>query len=175
MNIYLIGYRCSGKTTAGKALSKQLGWPYLDTDEAVTKAAGMTIARLVSRSGWNAFREMEKRVIADTGRLQSPHVIATGGGCILDPDNVRAMKDAGCVIWLRVRPETVRARMALDLKTGDQRPGLTGMGRMNEIETVLKERAPLYNNAAHLEVEADSLGIDAVCLKIHEYLKQGDS
>jgi len=72
MNIYLIGYRCSGKTTAGTALSKQLGWPYLDTDEAVTKAAGMTIARLVSRSGWNAFREMEKRVIADTGRSSLP-------------------------------------------------------------------------------------------------------
>jgi len=85
------------------------------------------------------------------------------------------MKDAGCVIWLRVRPETVRARMALDLQDRGSAARIDGMGSMNEIETVLKERAPLYRNAAHLEVEADSLGIDAVCLKIREYLKQGDS
>ena len=91
MNIYLIGYRCCGKTSVGKALSKLLSRPFLDTDEAVVQKAGMTISEMVEKNGWKAFRDMEKSVIDQTTSLFH-HVIATGGGVILNPDNVRNMK-----------------------------------------------------------------------------------
>ncbi|MBI5591246.1 MAG: shikimate kinase [Deltaproteobacteria bacterium] len=174
MNIYLIGYRCCGKTSVGKALSRLLDRPFLDTDEAVVQKAGMTISEMVARNGWDAFRDMEKSIITQTTLLDH-HIIATGGGVILNPDNVRNMKKAGRVIWLRVSPETVRERMAADLQTLIQRPGLTPTGSMNEIETVLFERQPLYEKASDAILDTDILGIDAICRKIMEHTHQGNA
>ena len=174
MNIYLIGYRCCGKTSVGKTLSRLLGRPFLDTDEAVVQKAGMTISDFVAKNGWDAFRDMEKNAIDQTTFLNQ-YVIATGGGVILNPDNVRNMRKAGRVIWLRASPETVRARMAADPKTLIQRPGLTATGSMDEIETVLLARQPLYEKAGHLALDTDILGIDAICRKIIEKTQQGNA
>ncbi|MDO9111014.1 MAG: shikimate kinase, partial [Desulfatirhabdiaceae bacterium] len=63
MNIYLIGYRCCGKTSVGRSLSKILDRPFLDTDAAVVDIAKMTICEMVDRYGWDAFRNLEKSVI----------------------------------------------------------------------------------------------------------------
>ena len=165
MNIYLIGYRCCGKTSVGKALSKLLGRPFLDTDAAVVQKAGMSISEIVAQSGWEAFRNIEKSVITQTTLLDH-HIIATGGGVILNPDNVRNMKKAGHVIWLRVSPETVRTRMAADLQTTIQRPDLTTTGSMNEIEAVLLSRQPLYEKASDVVLDTDIQGVEAICQKI---------
>jgi shikimate kinase len=174
MNIYLIGYRCCGKTSVGKTLSRLLGRPFLDTDEAVVQKAGMTISDIVAKNGWDAFRDMEKYAIDQTTFLNQ-YVIATGGGVILDPDNVRNMRKAGRVIWLRASPETVRARMAADPETLIQRPDLTATGSMDEIEAVLLTRQPLYEKAGHLALNTDILGIDAICRKIIENTQQGNA
>ena len=175
MNIYLIGYRCCGKTSVGKALSGLLGRPFLDTDAMVAEKAGMTIAELVDRRGWEVFRDMETSVIDQTTRLPEPHVIATGGGAILNPDNVRNIRKAGWVIWLRVSPQTVRDRMAADPQTRIQRPGLTPIGSMDEIESVLPARQPLYEKAGHLVLDTDILEIDVICRKIIEHIQQGNT
>ena len=174
MNIYLIGYRCCGKTCVGKALSKLLGQPFLDMDAAVVQKAGMTISEMVSRSGWESFRDLEKSVIEQSTFLNH-HVIATGGGVILNPDNVRNMRTAGQVIWLKVSSETVRTRMAADPVTLIQRPDLTATGSMDEIEAVLLSRQPLYEKAGHLALDTDILGIDAICRKILENTQQGNA
>ena len=175
MNIYLIGYRCCGKTSVGRALSKILGRPFLDTDAAVVEKAKMTISEMVDRYGWDAFRDLEKSVI-DRSILLNRYVIATGGGVILNPDNVRNMKKAGRVIWLKASPETIRDRMAADPETSSiQRPGLTSTGTMNEIEAVLLARQPLYEKASHLVLDTDILGIDAICRKIIENTQQGNA
>ena len=174
MNIYLIGYRCCGKTSVGKALSKLLNRPFLDTDAQVVQKAGMTISEMVSKGGWESFRDMEKSVIDQTTFLNQ-YVIATGGGVILNPDNVRNMKKAGLVIWLRASPETVRDRMAADPETLIQRPDLTSTGSMDEIEVVLLTRRPLYEKACHLALDTDILGIDAICRIILENTQQGNA
>lgn len=174
MNIYLIGYRCCGKTSVGKALSKLLGRPFLDTDAVVVQKAGMAISDIVAKNGWEAFRDMEKSVI-DQSTLLNHHIIATGGGAILNPDNVRNMRTAGRVIWLKVSPETARARMAADPETLIQRPDLTATGSMDEIETVLFERQPLYEKACHLALDTDILEIDAICRNILEHTQQGNA
>ena len=172
MNIYLIGYRCCGKTSVGKALSKLLDRPFLDTDARVVEKAGTTISDIVEKNGWEVFRDMEKNVIKETSFLDQ-YVIATGGGVILNPDNVRIMRKAGKVIWLRVSPEMVRSRMAADPKTCIQRPGLTPIGSMDEIETVLLARQSLYERAGHLVLDTDIFGIDAICRMILEHTQQG--
>ena len=174
MNIYLIGYRCCGKTSVGKTLSKLLGWPLLDTDARVVEKAAMTISDIIAKNGWDAFRDMEKSVIEETSFLDR-HVIATGGGSILNPDNIRNMRKAGRVIWLRVSPEAVRTRMAADPQTCIQRPGLTPIGSMDEIEAVLLDRRQLYESACHLVLDTDILGIDTICRKILEHTQQGNT
>lgn len=173
MNLYLIGYRCCGKTSVGKVLSHLLEWPFLDTDAQVVQKSGMSIAQMVSTHGWAFFRNMEKSVIEQT-RFLYRHVIATGGGAVLDLDNVQTMQKAGRVIWLKVSPQTVRIRMTGDPETLFQRPDLTAVGTMDEIETVLMERQPIYEKAAHLALDTDILDVDTICRKIIEHIRTGD-
>jgi shikimate kinase len=55
MNIYLIGYRCTGKTTVGKALAQRVGWAFVDTDQAIVESVGTSITRMVVIHGWSFF------------------------------------------------------------------------------------------------------------------------
>ncbi|MDM8538437.1 shikimate kinase, partial [Desulfobacterales bacterium HSG17] len=105
MNIFLIGYRCSGKTSVGKALGKNLKQPFLDADAELVRINNVTIADMVAERGWEFFREKEQAVIKSLCTLNN-HVIATGGGAVLNPDNVKNMKKNGEVIWLKASNET---------------------------------------------------------------------
>ena len=82
MNIVLIGYRGTGKSTVGKLLARRLGRDLLSTDTEVVKRAKLSIPELVERHGWDYFRDMESTVCRDlAGRDQV--IIDTGGGAIL--------------------------------------------------------------------------------------------
>lgn len=164
-NVYLIGYRCTGKTTVGRLLAEALGRPFLDSDAEVVRTAGMSIADMVAAHGWTRFRALERETLLRLSRL-CDHVVATGGGVILDPANVAAMRASGRVFWLRAAPETILARMGADAATAGQRPSLTGrsdpepQGLEAEIRDTLAARLPLYEAAAHYVVDTD--GLDGV-------------
>jgi shikimate kinase len=162
LNIYLIGYRGSGKTSVGKMLARLLNRPFLDMDAEAVQAAGASIQDMVAHHGWEAFRRLESNIVKQTA-LRSGHIVATGGGVVLDADNIRRMKSSGRVIWLRIRHETARIRIAGDRATIDQRPGLTTAGCMDEVESVMRDRAPLYEKASDLTVDTDDLDIETIC------------
>lgn len=164
-NIYLIGYRGSGKTSVGKMLAHLLNRPFLDMDAEAVQMAGMTIGDMVARQGWEAFRQLESGIVKQMA-LRNGHVIATGGGVVLNADNVQRMKSSGQVIWLRIRHETARIRIAGDRATIAQRPGLTTAGCMDEVESVMRDRAPLYEKASDLTVDTDDLDIETICRHI---------
>ena len=159
MNFFLIGYRCTGKTTLGKVLAAKLGLKFVDTDCILQKRTGLEIATFVKQSGWNAFREKEMDVINRLSQ-SNEQVIATGGGVVIIPDNVTTMRSKGLVIWLRASVETIRRRMLADNTTGESRPSLTEQGALAEIEQVTKEREALYKAAAHLRIQTDDLSVD---------------
>ena len=161
MNIYLIGYRCTGKTTVGRWLADRLGWRFVDSDEEIVRTHGMTIQHVVRAQGWDAFREKEREALARIGRLDR-HVVATGGGAVLDPENVRSMKSTGSVFWLKATPETIRHRMRKDEATGTLRPSLTSRGPGDEVEEVLAKRTAVYRNSADIEVDTDGRTPEAV-------------
>ncbi len=165
LNIYLIGYRGSGKTSVGKTLARLLNRTFLDMDIEAVQASGMNIHDMVARHGWEAFRRLEADIVRKVA-LRNGHVIATGGGVVLDADNVQRMKSSGRVIWLRIRHETARIRVAGDPATADQRPGLTAAGCMDEVESVMRDRAPLYEKASDLTVDTDDLDIETICRHI---------
>ncbi|MFZ0240116.1 MAG: shikimate kinase [Desulfobacterales bacterium] len=164
-NLFLIGYRCTGKTSAGKALAATLGWTFVDTDRIIVDEVGGSIAEFVAARGWTAFRETERQVIARLSQ-QDRQVIATGGGAVMTTENVRSMRSGGKVIWLQAAPETIRRRMRADAGTATGRPSLTGQGSLEEIETVLAKRKTHYAAAAHYVIDTDGLSITEVVSKI---------
>lgn len=169
MNIFLIGYRCSGKTSVGKLLAGKLGWPFVDTDADIVNEHGLTIADMVADRGWKSFREKEKAVIKKRC-TQDRTVVATGGGAILDSMNVDLMKAVGTLIWLSVRADTVKERILKDTHTGDQRPSLTAKSLLEEIEETLAVRNPYYQSAMDLCIDTDDCSIDEISERIVEQL-----
>ena len=161
MNIILIGYRCSGKTSVGKHLAQKLGWLFVDTDDRLVEKDGRSIKEIVEGNGWESFRRLEKEVI-QVVCAQNKTVIATGGGAILDPANVEVMQNSGQVIWLKVSPQTVKQRMARDEGTDTLRPALTSRGLYEEIIDVLKERNPIYEQTMDFSIDTDDKGIEEI-------------
>lgn len=152
--IFLVGARGCGKSTVGKMLAKRLNWPFADLDELFCQEAGQSIADFVRLHGWEKFRQMESDILRKTSlRLQGQNaVISTGGGVVLAPANRQCMCESGAVVWLAAPAGCLRDRLAAKPQTG-QRPPLSAMGLLEEIEQVLRERTPLYEQCCHCEVD----------------------
>jgi shikimate kinase len=170
MNLTLIGYRCTGKTTVGQILAEKLGWPLVDTDTLIQERAGKSINEIVAEGGWPAFRTLEKQVVADVAAADR-QVISAGGGAILDDGNTRALRACGKVILLTAPPNVVWQRMKADPKTLAERPNLTDAGGVAEVEAVLAERRPRYLAACHYEIQSDRFSPDEVACRILAWLK----
>jgi shikimate kinase len=170
-NIYLTGYRCTGKTSTGQLLSKKLGWDFVDADDMLVKDAEMTVAEIVERFGWDDFRNRESRILKSISRT-TRKVVATGGGVILRDENIETMRDTGTVVWLKASVETIAARMVSDVKTDDQRPGLTDKGPVREIEETLEIRLPMYMKAMDFAVNTDGKTLQSICDEILEKMSE---
>jgi shikimate kinase len=174
MNLFLTGYRCSGKTTIGKSIARAIDWSFVDSDLLVIKKSGKSIKDIIDTEGWDVFRRMErsalKQICADDRQ-----VVATGGGVVLDQSNIKAMKTSGMVIWLDAGAETIHKRMLRDKKTGDFRPALTEKGRMEEIEDMLLQRKPYYQNASDFYIGTDDVPVSEITRRIIEKLNESNS
>jgi shikimate kinase len=158
MNIVLIGYRCSGKTAVGKILANELGRDFLDTDVLIEERACCSIETLISTKGWDHFREIEKGLVEEIS-MRDGLVIATGGGVVMDEENVKNLKENAWIIWLNGRPGVLKDRMGKEQRSGKGRPSLTGADPLVEIEQVLSIRRPLYEQAGDLMVDTSNLSI----------------
>ena len=156
MNIVLIGYRCSGKTEVGKILARELEKDFLDTDELIEDNAGCSIEAIISRDGWNHFREIEKSLIEKVSRRNNL-IIATGGGVVIDEDNVKNLKKNAWIVWLNGESEVLRERMDKEQRSGKIRPSLTGEDSLEEIKQVMDVRIPLYEKTATFVVDTSTV------------------
>jgi shikimate kinase len=154
MNLFLIGYRGSGKSSVAAALAELLGWPWIDADVELERRAGKSIRQIFEAEGEAGFRDRESAVIGDLAR-QDQHIIALGGGAVLRESNRLAVAGRGKVVWLQASPETLLARTTADPTTAERRPNLTAQGGLAEIRDLLACRSPLYAAWADIVVEAE--------------------
>jgi shikimate kinase len=156
MNIVLIGYRGTGKSTVGRLLASRLGRQLVSTDAEIVKRAQRTVPEIIAQEGWEYFRDLESdicRELADRDQL----VIDTGGGTILRTQNIESLKKNGTVFWLTASVETIAKRIGSD----NQRPSLTGTKSfVDEIQDVLQERMPKYQAAADHVIATDHRSIN---------------
>jgi shikimate kinase len=152
MNLVLIGYRGTGKSAVARLLAKSLGMEVVSLDAEIVHQAG-PIPDIVAKHGWPHFRDIESEVtkrVSDRDGI----IIDSGGGVILRPENVDNLKRNGRLIWLRASVPVIVQR----IQGGTQRPALTeGKTFTEEVEDVLRERTPLYEAAAHDQVDTDPL------------------
>ncbi len=158
MNVVLIGYRGTGKSTVGKVLAARLGWPLVSTDADIVRRAGRSVPEIVAQHGWEYFRDLESTVCRDFAE-QDRWIIDTGGGAILRQENVACLKKNGMLFWLTASVATIASRIGRDT----QRPSLTGAKSfVEEIEEVLAVRMPKYREAADHIVPTDGCAINQI-------------
>ncbi|MCE9525839.1 MAG: shikimate kinase [Planctomycetales bacterium] len=168
MNLYLIGYRGSGKTSVAAEVGKLLGWPWLDADVEIERRAGKTIKQIFDASGEQTFRDLEAAVIADLAKLEN-HVVALGCGAILREESRQAIRGSGKVIWLQASPAVLFRRISGDASTADRRPNLTAGGGLAEVERLLAIRSRIYAACADLTLDAEQSAPAEIAKQIAEW------
>lgn len=168
MNVVLIGYRGSGKTSVARRLADALACQMIDTDELITRDAGTTIAEIFDREGESGFRTRERDAVRAATSV-SDRIISVGGGAVESPENRRLLSDYGTVIWLDADPEALWRRIQGDEQSASSRPNLAD-GGFAEVESVLARRRKLYGELADIRVDTTIMDIDAVADLVIERL-----
>jgi len=149
--IALVGLMGVGKSTVGRKLAESLGAAFVDSDEEIEKAAGLTVQEIFDRHGEPEFRRGERRVIE---RLLNgpPIVLATGGGAYIDPDTRALMKDKAITVWLRADLDLIWKRV----NRRDTRPLLKRDNPRQVLADLHAARSPIYAEADVVVDSADA-------------------
>ncbi len=168
MNIVLIGYRGTGKSTVASLLASDLRMPQICLDEEIVRKAGRRIPEIVADHGWGYFRDLESEVTEDYGKRDG-WVIDTGGGVILREKNVKNLQRNGTLVWLTAPPSVLIER----IKDDTERPALKdGKTFLEEVAEVLEERLPLYRSAAHWTIDVSARSPAEVASEIQVRLRE---
>ena len=157
----------TGKSAVGRTLAKRFKRPFIDLDEKIEKKAGCSIPQIFSKEGEAGFRRREAEAVQQVSRLKD-HVIATGGGVMLNEQNVDALKKSGTLVCLTARPDVILQRT---MATIASRPLLAGGNPQAKIEELLKLREPFYARA-DASVETSDRTIEAVVDEIEEKIRE---
>ena len=149
-SVVLIGFMGSGKTTVGKELSKS-GLEFLDTDAYIEECEKMSISDIFAKKGEAYFRQAETKALESLLKKTKPLVLSCGGGMPLREENRVLLKKLGTVVYLRVKPETVIARLHGDTT----RPLLQGEDSEKKVHTLMKEREERYTAGADYILDVD--------------------
>lgn len=151
-NIYLIGLMGVGKTTIGKQLAKALQRPFYDSDKVIEETTGTDIPTIFNYEGEDGFRVREQTVIQELTALHGI-VMATGGGTILRAENRELLKSTGFVVYLHCSIDKILFRTRHDT----QRPLLQTANPRKRLQTLLREREPLYRECADFRIDSGSI------------------
>jgi shikimate kinase len=164
-NIALTGFMAVGKSAVGRNLARKLGRRFVDLDKIIEKSEGMKVKDIFRRKGESYFRRAEKQALAEV-LFQGEQVIATGGGVVMDEENLRLLREKSLLVCLTAAPEVLLRRA----ENSRQRPLLEGADRVQRIRELLAQREKNYT-LAHVAVDTSNLTVEQVVEKIIELLK----
>lgn len=148
-NIVLCGFMGSGKTATGKALAEKLNMDFIDIDLFIEEEEKSSISEIFENKGEEYFRNLESRASIYLGSLKNK-IISCGGGTVINPENVKALKQNGEIFYLSVGSETIIKR----LEKANDRP-LLAKDKENTIISLLKSRNPIYEGVADHIIDAE--------------------
>ena len=152
--IALIGLRGAGKTTIGKRLSTALKWEFIELDESIEKAAGLTLQNIFEVHGEEYYRSLEHEVLRDLILRRKRAVVATGGGIVMRNETYDLLQRNCRIIWLKADPEDHWNRVLQQ----DPRPMTNYPDAFAQLQNLLERREPIYARA-DLIVDTSQLGI----------------
>lgn len=164
--IWLVGMMGAGKSAVGRALARLRHVAFVDTDVEIERASGRSIAQIFEQEGEAGFRVWERHVIERCARRRA--VVSLGGGAIVQPGVLEAIRRVGRIVYLRATPETLLRRIG----GATDRPLLSGLdreGRQAKIERLLEERETFYRKA-DIVVDTDDLDVVDVAARVHRML-----
>jgi shikimate kinase len=157
-----------GKSAVGRTLARKLGRRFVDLDKIIEQSEGMKVKDIFSRRGESYFRRAEKQALAEV-LFQGEQVIATGGGVVIDEENLRLLREKSFLVCLTAAPEVLLRRA----EKSRRRPLLEGGDRAQRIRQLLTKREK--NNAqAHVAVDTSDLTVEQVVEKIIERFNDGN-
>jgi len=163
--VVLVGMMGSGKTTVGRLLAGRTGWPYADNDELVRRTSGREPADIRATDGEDTLHTLETRALIEALGLPPPVLIGAAAAVVLADDAVRALRESATVVWLRARPETLRARIGSGAGRREEATDTTWLVRQAEA------RERLYTAIADLIIDVDDLSAESVAGRIVGWLR----
>lgn len=164
--IFLVGMMGAGKTTIGRSLAKILGREFVDLDQAIEARCGVPVSHIFEVEGEEGFRKRET-LLLDEYSQQPGIVLATGGGAVLAAQNRRILAERGVVVYLRASDEELYRRVAKDRN----RPLLQTANPRARVTELLTQRAPLYEEVAHVAFDTGSMPIAQAADALVQLLK----
>jgi shikimate kinase len=161
--VLLIGMMGAGKTTVGRELSAQTGWPYVDNDEILRRQTGREPAEIRATEGEDVLHLAESDAFDEALGLEPPTIIGVAAATVLDPAAREALREGGHVVWLRAKPETLLERIG------------SGTGRREDatdpewLRKTARERQTLYASVASQIVDTD----DKTPAEVAEEIRNG--
>ncbi len=165
MNLVLFGFMATGKTTVGKILAEKMSYGFVDTDQIIEDETGMKITRIFKEKGEEYFRNLEKETIQKVSKLDE-NVIACGGGVVLEPVNVEALKMNGELVLLEASIEEIIRRTRKDTS----RPLLWGKDSREKAIKLLESRNQTYHKVADLVIDTTGKTPENISKEILERL-----
>jgi shikimate kinase len=158
MNIFLIGFMGSGKTTVGKILANRLRLPFMDLDQEFERKFGITASKYYAENGEKLFRETERIILLEIIKNKN-HVVSTGGGAPCYSDNMDIMNSSGVTVYLKMKRESILQRLLMLKPSSIARRLLIAEKSKEEIikfiETNMDQRETIYDKAS-ITVSNDS-------------------
>jgi shikimate kinase len=168
-NIALIGFMAVGKSAIGRNLAKKLRRRFVDLDRLIERTEGSKVSDIFAQKGEAYFRQLEKRTLLQVLEGEN-QVIATGGGVVVDDENLNLLQERTLLIGLTANLDTLLARTGV----GNQRPLLQGSNRREKVQELLRQREARYAQAG-LMIDTSEMSIDQVVETIIRSLEESKS
>lgn len=164
-NIFIVGSMGSGKTSIGKILAKNNHLSFLDTDHEIIRRCGYSIPDIFEKFGEEYFRELETKQLKKMYGMKN-HVISTGGGIILQKQNIELIKDLGIVIFLDISINSQINRV----KNRKNRPLINDNNLKDNLLSLKKIRDPIYKKISNYIIDVSEKERNQIVTEIQEII-----